>query len=203
MRKEYTQIKLIKIVMMMGALLLVRYSNAQENLTERALSFSIEINAPLDSVWSRWATDSGRKKFFAPSSRLELSTLGYMDMLFMPTAPEGQRGAENNRVLAFQDKKMISFTWDAPPQWPDIRKQRTVVIIRFNKLSDSKTKLTLYQTGWGTGTDWDSVYAYFTKAWSEFVLPNLKYSLEVAPIDWSDFPNKLPKGLKPATILSK
>jgi hypothetical protein len=31
----------------------------------------------------------------------------------------------------------------------------------------------------------------------------LKYSLEIAPIDWSDFPNKLPKGLKPATILSE
>ena len=87
---------------------------------EKILAMSIEINAPLDSVWSRFSTDSGRKKFFAPASRMELATLGYVEILFNPAAPEGQRGAENNRVLAFHEKQMISFTWDAPPQFPTI-----------------------------------------------------------------------------------
>ena len=170
--------------------------------TERAISLSIEVNAPVDSVWSRWTADTGRKKFIAPSSRLELTTLGYMEILFMPQAPEGQRGAENNRVLSFQEKQMLSFTWDAPPKFPEIRKQRTVVMLRFYRLADAKTLVTLRQTGWGIGTDWDACYDYFTNAWGTFVLPNLKHSLEVAPIDWSDFPNRLPKGLKPAMQLS-
>jgi uncharacterized protein YndB with AHSA1/START domain len=168
---------------------------------ERMIALSVEINAPLDSAWSRWTTDSGRKKFFAPSSRFELSTLGYMEILFMPQAPEGQRGAENNRILAVQDKQMISFTWDAPPKFPDIRKQRTVVVLRFFKSAESKTIVTLHHLGWGTGNEWDEVFHYFTNTWATFVLPNLKYSLEVKPIDWSDFPNHLPKGLKPATTL--
>lgn len=169
---------------------------------EKTLSLTIEINSPLDSVWSRWTTTSGRAKFFAPSSRMELSTLGPMEILFNPAAPEGQRGAENNRVLAFQDKQMLSFTWDAPPQWPEIRKQRTVVVLRFQKISETKTLVMFNQMGWGTGADWDTVYTYFTNAWSGFVLPNLKYSLEVGPVDWSDFPNRLPKGLKPAVNIS-
>lgn len=168
---------------------------------ERMIALSIEINSPLDSVWSRWTTDAGRKKFFAPSSRFELTTLGYMEMLFMPQAPEGQRGAENNRILTIQDKQMISFTWDAPPKYPEIRKQRTVVIIRFFKNGDSKTIVTLHQMGWGTGKEWDEVFNYFSATWATFVLPNLKYSLEVKPIDWSNFPNNVPKGLKPATAL--
>lgn len=168
---------------------------------ERILAMSIEINASVDSVWSRWTTESGRKKFFAPSSKMELTTLGFMEILFVPQAPEGQRGAENNRVLSFQDKQMLSFTWDAPPSFPEVRKQRTIVVVRFEKLTDKKTKLTLRQMGWGHGADWDGVYNYFTKAWSEMVLPNLKYSLEVAAVDWTDFPTRLPKNLAPATIL--
>jgi len=181
-------------------------SISQESLKsekERVLAMSLEINAPRDSVWSRFATESGRHKFFAPASNFELTTLGRVDILFNPSAPEGQRGAENNRVLTVQEKKMISFTWDAPPQWPAIRKQRTVVIFRFYEIAANKTLVTFHQMGWGTGTEWDAVYQYFTKAWSGFVLPNLKYSLEVGPIDWSDFPNKLPKDLKPATLLTE
>lgn len=174
---------------------------APASTRERAIAFSIDIDAPLDSVWARWTTASGRAKFFAPSSKLELSTLGFMEILFSPDAPEGQRGAENNRVLAVQEKKMLSFTWDAPPTFPEIRKQRTVVIIRFYPLAEKKTRVTLHQLGWGTGSDWDTVYGYFQAAWSTFVLPNLKYSLEVKPVDWTNFPNNAPKGLKPAVAI--
>src|SRR5688572_17595099 len=76
---------------------------------EKVLAMSIEINSPLDSVWSRFATESGRRKFFAPATRFELATLGQVDILFNPAASEGQRGAENNRLLTVQDKQMISF----------------------------------------------------------------------------------------------
>ena len=93
---------------------------------------------------------------------------------------------------------MLSFTWDAPPQWPEIRKQRTVVSVRLYKITDTETLVTLSQTGWGVGPEWDVVYDYFGKAWGGFVLPNLKYSLEVGAINWKDFPKNTPQGLKPA-----
>src|SRR5690349_6029003 len=80
---------------------------SQKPVKERVLGMSIEVNASIDSVWTRFATASGRSKFFAPVSRMELSTLGFMEILFNPAAPEGQRGAENNRVLAFTEKEMI------------------------------------------------------------------------------------------------
>jgi hypothetical protein len=69
------------------------------------------------------------------------------------------------------------------------------------KIKDAETLVTLSQTGWGIGPEWDAVYAYFTNAWGGFVLPNLKYSLEVKPIDWTDFPKSAPQGLKPAEKL--
>lgn len=184
-------------------ILLSQFSLAQVNAKEKVLALSIEINAPLDSVWTRWTTDAGRAKFFAPASKLELNTLGFMEILFMPQAPIGERGAENNRVLAFQEKQLLSFTWDAPPVYPEIRKHRTVVLVRFYSLEPGKTRLIFHQLGWGTGNDWDKVYDYFSRAWAYVVLPHLKYSLEVKPVDWSDFPNNLPKGLEPATFLTE
>ncbi len=183
--------------------LLISFQNLAQGTKERVLALAIEINAPVDSVWSRWTTESGRAKFFAPSSKMELATLGYLEILFMPQAPVGERGAENNRVLAVQEKQLLSFTWDAPPSFPEIRKQRTVVILRFQAMDANKTRLVFHQTGWGTGKDWDQVYEYFARAWAVVVLPQLKYSLEVKPVNWSDFPKNLPQGLPPATVLTE
>jgi uncharacterized protein YndB with AHSA1/START domain len=165
---------------------------------EKNIQMYVTVHAPVDSVWSRWTTEKGLKKFFAPAAVIELKTFGKFEVLFDPNAPEGQRGAENNRILAVEDKKMLSFTWDAPPQFPQIRAQRTLVTIRMFPAADSKTIVTLTQTGWGQGQDWQTVRDYFEKAWGGFVLPSLKYSLEIKPMDWAGFPNNMPKDLKPA-----
>jgi uncharacterized protein YndB with AHSA1/START domain len=170
----------------------------QEMVKEKILNVFIRINAPLDSVWSRWSSEKGVRKFFAPACDYEFKPQGKLGIYFAPTAPKGQRGAEDNLILAIEDKKMVSFTWDAPPQFPEIRKQRTLVTIRFYAISKNETLVTLSQTGWGQGEDWTTVRNYFGGAWAGFVLPNLKYSLEVKPVDWSDFPKSAPQGLKPA-----
>jgi len=49
------------------------------------------------------------------------------------------------------------------------------------------------QSGWGEGDEWGKVYDYFIVAWGEAVLPFLKHSLEVGPIDWKNPPRKLVK----------
>ncbi len=182
-------------------LLLGWNANGQSIASEKSLSLSIEINAPLDSVWARWSSAAGLQKFFAPVVHFEPGTLGLMEVHFAPDAPAGQRGSENNRILAIQEKQMLSFTWDAPPIFPDVRKQRTVVVLRFYETMPGKTVVVFRQMGWGTGADWDAVYNYFLPAWRERVLPFLKYSLEVKPIDWKNFPGSAPTGLLPANLL--
>lgn len=170
---------------------------------EKSIGLYIDINAPIEKVWNQWTTSEGIRSFFAPASKLELKPLGSFDIYFTPDAPAGQRGAEGNFILAIQQNEMLTFTWDAPNDWPEIRKQRTFVTLRFKKLSPSKTRVAFTQTGWGTSGEWAEVYRYFETAWGKVVLPNLKYSLEVAPLDWRDFPKRLPKGLSPAVALRK
>lgn len=173
-------------------------SAEQEMVKEKLINLYIRINSPLDSVWSRWSTEKGIRKFFAPACDYEFKPQGKLGIYFAPNAPKGERGAEDNLILSIEDKNMISFTWDAPPQFPEIRKQRTLVTIRLYQTGKNETLVTLSQTGWGQGEDWTTVRNYFVNAWAGFVLPNLKYSLEVKPVDWSDFPKSAPQGLKPA-----
>jgi uncharacterized protein YndB with AHSA1/START domain len=181
------------------ALIAQSFNSEEQTMTkEKILHIAIRVNAPVDSVWARVATKAGMEKFFAPECIFKPEVLSLFEIHFNPGGPVGQKGAEDNRILAIQEKQMISFTWDAPPQFPALRKNRTCVSIRLYKTNDRQTVVTLSQTGWGQGKDWDALYAYFEQAWASFVLPNLKYSLEVKPIDWKDFPKNAPQNLKPA-----
>jgi uncharacterized protein YndB with AHSA1/START domain len=176
--------------------LLFAVVTAFAQMPERYICTSIDINAPVDTVWSRWASPAGLKRFFVSQSRIELQTMGRLDFYMDPSAPEGKKGAENNRVLAWQPNKLLSFTWDAPPSFPEIRKQRTTVIIRFTELPNNKTNVTLTQIGFGSGADWDAVVNYFDKAWGGFVLPRLKHSCEVSGSTIATIPANLPAAKK-------
>ena len=161
--------------------------------SERSIKLEIVLNAPVERVWKAWTTRDGITSFFAPDCDIDLRVLGKYDILFQPGAPAGLRGAENNLILAIQEGKLLSFTWDAPPIFPSIRKQRTSVAIRFTQLEPNKTKLSLTHSGWGDGEEWDKVYDYFVRAWGDVVLPFLKHALDRGPIDWKNPPQKLEK----------
>jgi uncharacterized protein YndB with AHSA1/START domain len=171
----------------------VKEVSQQRQTPDRAIRLEIVVNAPVEKVWRAWTTRDGITAFFAPDCNIDLRVLGKYDILFRPSAPLGLRGAEDNLILAIQEGKMFSFTWDAPPQFPNIRKQRTSVIVRFSPIGPGKTKLLFTQSGWGEGEEWDKVHDYFVVAWREVVLPFLKYSLEVGPINWTNPPKHLEK----------
>ena len=154
---------------------------------ERYIDKEARVKAPVDAVWQAWTTSEGIKTFFAPDARVEARVDGPFEIYFNPLAPPGQKGADNMRFLAIQDKKMITFTWNAPPHLPEARAQRTYVTLRFKPISDSETLVTLRHGGWGEGGPWDQAYAYFDKAWGT-VLANLqKRFAEGKPYDWTEW----------------
>lgn len=162
---------------------------------DRTIKLEIVVNAASERVWRAWSTRDGIKSFFAPDCDIDLRVLGKYDIWFAPTAPIGLRGAEGNLVLAIQEGKMLSFTWDAPSTFPNIRKQRTSVVVRLIPIQQNQTKVVLAQSGWGEGEEWERAHDYFIKAWGDVVLPLLKHSLEVGPIDWKNPPQKLAKAV--------
>jgi uncharacterized protein YndB with AHSA1/START domain len=156
---------------------------------ERAIFGEITLPAGLDEVWAAWTTEEGVKSFFAPDCRIALEPDGPYEIYFNPDAPAGQRGGEGLRVLAFQPKKMLSFTWNAPPTLPEVRGQQTHVILRFYEVGAESTRVTLRHDGWGEGGQWDEAFEYFESAWNIVVLPRLRYRFKHGPVDWENPPD--------------
>ncbi len=163
-------------------LLFSKFVFAQDSA--RTIHVTVVVAAPLDSVWDAWTTPRGITTFFAPACNLELKVNGPYEIFFAPTAPAGQRGAEGMRVMALQPKKMLAFTWNAPPSLPEVRQQLTHVVVRFQVLTPATTQVTLTHDGWGEGGEWEQAFQYFSKAWRDYVLPNLQKRFVSGPIKW-------------------
>jgi uncharacterized protein YndB with AHSA1/START domain len=157
---------------------------------ERTITKQVLVKAPVEAVWQAWTTSEGIKSFFAPDARVEARPDGPFEIYFNPYAPPGAKGGDDMRFLALQPQRMLSFTWNAPPYFPEIRSQRTYVTVRMHPAGAGETHVSLSHGGWGDGGQWDQVYDYFDKAWGN-VLANLQKRFVDGPIDWKPFLERL------------
>jgi uncharacterized protein YndB with AHSA1/START domain len=165
-----------------------------ESAAERCLSAWVDVPAARERVWAAWTTEAGALTFFAPACRIDLQPGGAYEMLFDLEAEAGLRGGEGVVLLAVQPMAMLSFTWNAPPELPVVRRQRTHVTVRFAAIDAAATRVRLTHDGWGSGEEWDRAYDYFARAWRLVVLPRLRFCFEHGPLDW----DRLPENLQPA-----
>jgi len=159
---------------------------------EKAIDREVIVKAPVDKVWQAWTTTEGIKTFFAPDGHVELRVDGPFEIFFNPYAPAGEKGADGMRIIGFQENRMLSFTWNAPPHLPEARKQRSVVIVRFESAGEGQTRVSLHHVGWGEGGEWDKAFAYFSTAWPH-VLQNLQESFSKGPVNWTNWLEQLKK----------
>lgn len=155
---------------------------------DREIRLEIDVPAKVADVWEAWTTEQGIKSFFAPECNVELRSGGPYEILFHPQAEPGDQGGEGMIVLALQERKMLSVTWNAPPHIPLVRGQMTQLLLRFRKSGKHRTHLTLIQSGWGVGGEWDEAFDYFVWAWERIVLPRLVYRFKNGPVDWKSPP---------------
>ena len=150
---------------------------------ERRVVKDAVVKAPVEEVWKAWTTSEGLRSFFGPEAIVDPRPDGAFHIHFNPYAPPGSKGADDMRVLAVQENRFLSFTWNAPPHLPAARAQRTVVAVRMHAASADETHVRLTHSGWGDGGEWDQAYAYFDRAWGS-VLGNLQKRFAEGPIDW-------------------
>lgn len=151
---------------------------------DRILHHAVTVPATLDAVWAAWTTAEGAQTFFAPQANLRLELGGPYEILFNLEQPPGLQGSEGCRVLSYLPHSMLSFEWNAPPIYPDLRGQHTWVVLQFAETPEG-VRVELSHLGWGEGGDWDAVYDYFVGAW-RLVLARLEHRFAVGPLDWSD-----------------
>lgn len=139
----------------------------------RAIEKRATVSAPRDDVWRAWTTSEGLTEFLCPRCHVELRPGGPYEIIFNVDAPDGDRGSEGCRVLAFVPGRMLAFTWNSPPTLPATRCQRTTVVVELADAPGGGTEVVLTNGGYVDGPNWDAAYAYFDRAWG-FVLAALE-----------------------------
>jgi uncharacterized protein YndB with AHSA1/START domain len=163
---------------------------------ERAIDKEVIVDATPEQAWSAWTTREGIVSFFAPDAEIDPKVGGAFHIFINPLAEAGAKGADDMRFMALQPPRMLSFDWNAPPSLPEVRGQRTFVVVRIAPVADGKTRVTLHHTGWGDGGEWDKAYAYFERAWGN-VLANLQKRFETGPVDWTEWMSRLRQATPP------
>lgn len=156
----------------------------------RAIRYDFTVAAPPAAVWRAVSTAEGLRSFFAPGAEIELRAFGKFSIQFDPSKPGTT--AEENVVLAVEPERLLSTTWNAPPAYPSVRAQRTLLQFRLTPAGEARTRVTIVQSGFGTGKEWDDTYNYFTGAWT-WVAAALQHRFEHGPVDWSAPPDLLPR----------
>ena len=147
---------------------------------ERALTHQVVVSASRAEVWKTLTTTDGVTTFFAPNARVELRQGGAYEMYWDMSAKPGTRGSEGCKILSFVPDEMLSFTWNAPPKFPEVRRQRTYVVIQLSDGEKGQTNVRLTNGGYKTGGQWDEAYDYFDQAWPA-VLGNLRERFKSGP----------------------
>ena len=88
-------------------------------------------------------------------------------------------------MISFEPLKRLSYTWNAPPTLPNVRRQHSRVTLTFARAGDRSTRVKMVHDEWGTGAEWDQAFAYFEHAWPA-VLGNLQYRFARGPVEWKD-----------------
>ena len=159
-------LKSIGAIALLGLLAMTSAIADSSKPVDRPLVKEADVAAPRDAVWWAFSTSAGVRSFLVSDARIELRVGGAYELYFNPAGPAGQRGSEGCRVLSYLPGEMLSFTWNAPPQFEDERWQRTYVVVQFTSRSAGRTHVKLTHAGWKTGGRWDDVHAYFDRAWS-------------------------------------
>jgi uncharacterized protein YndB with AHSA1/START domain len=125
------------------------------------------FSEPAEKLWWRWTTHEGLLSFFGNDNKVELELNGPFEIYFLMENPYGLQGSEGCKIISFLPEKMLSFTWNAPPQHKEIRNHshQTWVVLNFNPIDEKHTEIELNHLGWLEGEQWDMVYDYFEKAW--------------------------------------
>lgn len=146
---------------------------APGDVSPRSIVKEVEVAAPPAAVWPLWTTSEGIR-WLVESARIELRIGGPYELYFLNDAPEGSRGSEGCRVLAWIPDRMVAFTWNAPPHLATTRRSLTWVVVELEPTS-AGTRVRVTHLGWPASTiadlstEWPATYAYFDRAWGNVV----------------------------------
>jgi uncharacterized protein YndB with AHSA1/START domain len=144
---------------------------------EKALRFEVTVPAKLDDVWRAFASKEGAQEWLWQDVTVDLREGGD----WIVNYPGGKTGG--GTIVSFEPNQSMTLRAMAPEQFPEVRRERTLAVFRFEAV-ESGTKVTLLQTGWKKGKEWDDAYEYLANGNAQ-LLNQLLFRFRNGPIDWS------------------
>jgi uncharacterized protein YndB with AHSA1/START domain len=182
--------KYVLMTWFLTAVLSVSPTTAQEQPTitaaetgpARAVRVEATIMAPISEVWRVWTTSQGAEEFFAEKANIGLTIGGPYEIQFDPK--DERSGTKGLKILSYVPEEMISFEWNAPPEYPEVRNGGTWVVVQMRPEGAAQTRVTVAHLGWKEGLEWDRAYVHFTQGWGE-LMKRLERRFTDGPIDWN------------------
>jgi uncharacterized protein YndB with AHSA1/START domain len=144
---------------------------------DKALRFEVIVPGSLDDVWSAFTTEDGLTTWLWRDVRVDLRVGGDWLVLF----PGGKTGG--GTIVAFEPKRSVTMKAMAPEQYPNVRETRTTARFEFEPVTAEATRVTLLQTGWRAGREWDDAYEYLA-AGNATLLGQLHTRFLSGPLTW-------------------
>jgi uncharacterized protein YndB with AHSA1/START domain len=144
----------------------------------RALRFDVTVPGSLDDVWAAFTTADGLASWLWRDVRVEARPGGDWLAIF----PQSTGGGT---ILSLTPKRQIAIAALAPDRFPTVRATRTTATFEFSAVSPVETKVTLVQTGWQSGAEWDAAYEYLAEGNAQ-LLTQLHKRFAAGPIAWPE-----------------
>ena len=128
--------KYILMTLFLAAVVVASLTTAQEkpNMTAaetglgRWVRVEMTVKAPVAEVWRVWTTSEGAEEFFAEKANIRLAIGGPYEIQFDPK--NEQSGTKGLKILSYAPEEMISFQWNAPTEYPEVRTGGTWVVVQ-------------------------------------------------------------------------
>ena len=157
-------------------------ATAAETVSARAVRVETTVKAPVSEVWRVWTTSQGAEEFFAQKANIRLAIGGPYEIQF--DSNDERSGTKGLKILSYAPEEMISFQWNAPPEYPDVRNGGTWVVVQMRQEGTDRTRVTVTHLGWKEGPEWDRAYDHFVRGWDD-LMKRLERRFTDGPIDWS------------------
>ncbi len=172
----------MKNILLLPLFALTLFSQTRVEVTkqtepEKALLFATDVPASLDDVWTAFTTSAGLSTWLTPDATVELRKGGEWTAHF----PGGATGG--GTIVDFKPKTKLVMAAKAPPMFPHVAAERTTATWTFAPVSEKVTRVSLRQTGWKEGEEWDKAFDYLATGNAQ-LLDTLRRRFESGPIDW-------------------
>jgi len=119
---------------------------------------SARFPAQVSDVWSLLTTRRGLEKWAGAYANVQLKFGGAYELYYNPSVAPGQRGLEGTKVLAYVPNEMLSYSWLARPEHPEVRKGPTWVVWRIVDEGKGMVRVRYTVLGLGEGPEWEAAF---------------------------------------------